>query len=289
LKKFDVVGFGALNVDRLYKVNRIAREEEESFVINFKEACGGSAANTVVGLARLGLKTGFIGKVAKDREGKLLLEDFRREGVNTEGVIIAEQGRSGVVLGFVDQKGERALYVDPGVNDQIEFSEIKLEYARNTRILHLTSFVGEKSFNAQKKLVDALPSSVLVSFDPGILYARKGLAALKSLIERTYIILPNETELRLLTGKDYEAGAKALINEGLKIVVVKLGEKGCYVTNGEESHLIKPFKAEALIKNKNLKECGKLGNLVAAYCIAKIGARTGLPTLKKLKTYSTEL
>jgi len=300
LKKFDVVGFGALNVDRLYKVNRIAREEEESFVINFKEACGGSAANTVVGLARLGLKTGFIGKVAKDREGKLLLEDFRREGVNTEGVIIAEQGRSGVVLGFVDQKGERALYVDPGVNDQIEFSEIKLEYARNTRILHLTSFVGEKSFNAQKKLVDALPSSVLVSFDPGILYARKGLAALKSLIERTYIILPNETELRLLTGKDYEAGAKALINEGLKIVVVKLGEKGCYVTNGEESHLIKPFKAEAvdttgagdafnagflygLIKNKNLKECGKLGNLVAAYCIAKIGARTGLPTLKKLK------
>ncbi|RLI17388.1 carbohydrate kinase family protein, partial [Candidatus Bathyarchaeota archaeon] len=58
MKKFDVIGFGALNVDRLYKVNRIAHEDEESFVKEYFEACGGSAANTIVGLARLGLKTG---------------------------------------------------------------------------------------------------------------------------------------------------------------------------------------------------------------------------------------
>ncbi len=59
-KTFHVVGFGALNVDKLYRVNKIAHEDEESFIIDFMEACGGSAANTIVGLARLGLKTGFM-------------------------------------------------------------------------------------------------------------------------------------------------------------------------------------------------------------------------------------
>jgi ribokinase len=62
MRKLDVVGFGALNLDRLYKVDRIAAAEEESFVVDYSEACGGSAANTVVGVARLGYHAGFIGK-----------------------------------------------------------------------------------------------------------------------------------------------------------------------------------------------------------------------------------
>jgi ribokinase len=65
----DVVGFGALNVDKLFKVNRIAGAEEESFIEDRSETCGGSAANTVVGLARLGCRVGFIGKVGNDDEG----------------------------------------------------------------------------------------------------------------------------------------------------------------------------------------------------------------------------
>ncbi len=78
MTKFDVVGFGALNVDVLFKVDRLAKAEEESFVEDYTEACGGSAANTIVALARLGCKTGFIGKVADDREGKLQIDCFNK-------------------------------------------------------------------------------------------------------------------------------------------------------------------------------------------------------------------
>ncbi len=117
----DIICFGALNMDKLYRVNRIAREEEESVITSFKASPGGSAANTAVGLARLGIKTGYIGKVSNDREGKLLLGNFKTEGVDTRGIIVSKEGRSGVVIGFVDEKGERALYVDTGVNDAIEF------------------------------------------------------------------------------------------------------------------------------------------------------------------------
>ncbi len=296
---FDVIGFGALNVDKLYKVNMIAGEEEEGFVIDSKESPGGSAANTVVGLARLELKTGYIGKVAEDREGRLLLNDFRKENVDTRGIIISKKGRSGIVMGYVDGKGERALYVDPGVNNWLEFKEINLDYTADTEFLHLTSFVGEKPFEAQKRLMNQL-SDVKTSFDPGDLYARKSLTSLKPIIKRTFVMLPNENEIRLLTGKDYEGGSKTLIKEGVDVVAVKLGERGCYVTDGKERHLVEPYEKKVvdttgagdafcagflygLIKRRALYECGRLGNFVAARCISKMGARTRLPRLPDLK------
>jgi len=296
--RFDVICFGALNVDKLYKVNKIASADEESEILDFKESPGGSAANTAVGLARLGVKTGYIGKVATDREGELLVRAFIDEGVNTDGIIISEYGRSGVVIGFVDERGERALYVDPGVNDSLEFHEIDLEYASQADLLHLTSFAGETSFQSQRKLVEALPD-ISVSIDPGMIYARKGLVELKPLIERCLVFFPNRYELRLLTGKDYREGAKILLEEGIKIVAVKLGAQGCYVTDGEENHLIEPFKVKVvdstgagdafcagflygMINNKTLKECGILGNFVASRTLTRMGARNGLPRKEDL-------
>src|SRR5271157_4955449 len=132
MTKFDVVGFGALNVDTLLKVERLAGAEEESFVEDYKESCGGSAANTAVGLARLGCKTGFIGKVANDREGKLQIDCFTSEGVDTDGIIQSTKGKSGSVMGFVDKKGARALYINSGVNDTIEPREINYSYLSQT-------------------------------------------------------------------------------------------------------------------------------------------------------------
>jgi len=297
--KFDVVCFGALNVDRLYRVNRIAREDEHSFIKEFVEAPGGSAANTAVGLARLGLRVGYIGKVADDDEGKFLLNDFKKESVDTRGIAVSKTGISGIVFGFIDKEGSRALYVAPGVNDSLGFEEINSDYAGNTEFLHFTSFVGEKPFTAQKRLLKAV-SGVKFSFDPGELYARRGLKAIRPFLERCYVFSPNENELKLLTGKEYREGSKVLLKEGAKIVAVKLGKKGCYVTDGKESHLIEPYDVKVvdttgagdafcagflygLIKGKDLYECGKLGNFVASKCITQIGARKGLPKLSDLQ------
>lgn len=295
----DVVCFGALNMDKLYRVNRIAREEEESFITGFKESPGGSAANTAVGLARLGLKTGYIGKVSNDREGKLLLNNFKKEGVDTRGITFSRRCRSGTVIGFVDEKGERALYADPGANDALEFEDINLEYAGSAKLLHLTSFVGEKPFRAQKRLVRNL-SDIKVGFDPGELYARKGLAALKPIIRRTFVVFLNSKEMKLLTGKSYREGSEILLNNDINVVVVKLGKMGCYVTDGKEAHLIEPYKVKVmdttgagdafgagflygLTRNEDLHECGRLGNFVASRCIRKMGAREGLPKFSDLK------
>ena len=300
MTKFDVLGFGALNVDLLFKVERLAAAEEESFIEDYKEACGGSAANTVVGLARLGCKVGFIGKVANDSEGKLQLDCFKTEGVDISCIVEATNGKSGSVIGFVDRKGARALYINSGVNDLIEPREIKLDYISQTKFLHLASFVGEKSFRAQKKLLSALPEGVKISFDPGSLYAQKGFAVIEPIIRNSYVLMPNAVELEQLTGEeDYRRGADFMIAMGVKVVAVKLGSKGCYVTDGQERLTVEPFKVKAvdttgagdafcagflygLIHDKSLYECGQLGNFVGSRSVMAMGARLGLPYVKDL-------
>ncbi len=300
MTKFDAIGFGALNVDMLFKVDKLAAAEEESFIEDYKEACGGSAANAVVGLARLGCKVGFIGKVANDREGKMQLDCFKTEGVDTNGIVEATKGRSGSVMGFVDRKGARVLYINSGVNDQVEPREIKWEYVSQTKFLHLSSFVGEKSFRAQKKLLSALPDGVKISFDPGSLYAQKGFAIIEPIIRNSYVFMPNAVELEQLTGEeDYRKGADYMIAMGVKIVAVKLGGKGCYVTDGQERLNVESFKVKTvdttgagdafcagflygLINEKGLYECGQLGNFVASRSVMVMGARAGLPYAKDL-------
>lgn len=298
--RFDAIGFGALNVDKIYRVLRIAHGGEETFVLDFEEAPGGSAANTTVGLARLSLKTGFIGKVGTDHEGQLLLYDFRKEGVNTDGVIVAKEGRSGVVAAYVDKKGQRALYVHPSVNDSIRLEEVDLDYARHTDFMHLTS-LDQKPFEVQKEIVREL-DDVRFSFDPGEIYARMGLPALRSILKRSFVVMPSEAELRMLTGQGWKNGAARLLEQGARIVAVKLGERGCYVTDGRDNHLIAPFKVKVvdttgagdafcsgflygLVKNKDLYDCGRLGNLVASKCITEVGARKGLPRAIDLRRF----
>jgi len=91
-----------------------------------------------------------------------------------------------------------------------------------------------------------------------------------------------------------------MVGKGVKMVAVKLGGDGCYVTDGRERHLIEAFKVKVvdttgagdafcagflygLVNDKRLYECGKLGNFVASRCVMKMGARAGLPFAKDLK------
>jgi len=297
--ELEAICFGALNLDRLYLVDHISCVDEESYILGVIEVPGGSAANTAVGLARLGIKTGYIGKVADDKEGSILLEAFKKEGVDVRGVVVSKEGRSGVVMGYVDLRGNRALYVAPGVNDDLHLSEIDFSYVSAAKIVHLTSFVGDKPFEAQKTLVKSC-RNVKFSLDPGSLYARRGFNGLKDLIENCYVVLPNDKELKQITGlKDYAEGSKRLIDAGVSIVAVKLGSRGCYVTDGDEEYRIKPFAVNVvdttgagdafnagfiygLLRGKSIRECGILGNYVASRCISDRGARNGLPKIADL-------
>lgn len=305
---YHAVGFGAINLDKLYQVNKIAREDDESFIYDLKMSCGGSAANTLIGLSRLGLRTALIGKTAQDQEGEHLLANLKDEGVDIKGVTKSSEGRSGTVMGFVDKKGERALYVDSGVNDQINLEEIDLNLAFNTKVLHLTSFVGG-SKNAQEELLDTLPPEITVSLDPGRIYAEYGAKSLDKILKRTNILLVNLAELKILSENKYkiiEDEIKSLRKFHIDIIVVKLGDKGCYATDGESSYKIDPFPVKCrdttgagdafnagflygYLEGKTLKESCIIGNYVAACCVEDYGGINGLPVYEKLNKNLNEI
>jgi ribokinase len=296
----EVVGFGALNLDRLYKVNRIAGPDEEAHIQEVKESCGGSAANTIIALSRLGLKTGFLGKIGQDREGKMLLQNMKQEGVDTSSIMISRYGRSGTVQGFVDPEGERALYVDSGVNDEILPVEIEKQFKWNPKLIHLSSFVG-KSLEAQKTLMEMVDEAVMVSLDPGMIYAEKRLEVIEDILYRTNILLLNLGELKLLVpgAKNLREKIELLLEYGMDILVVKKGSLGCEVYHGRERYEVNAMQVECCdstgagdafnagfiygyLKGKTMEESAILGNFVASCCIQGEGATNCLPHKNQL-------
>lgn len=300
--KGDVIGFGALNMDKIYSVDRIPQKDDEVFVTGLETHPGGSAANTVMGLARLKMKAGLIGKLGKDDEGDLILQDFQKEGIDTTGIIRSE-GRSGSAMVLVDREGNRSIIVDSGVNDTISCGEINLDYISNFKLLHLTSFIcqrGDESFERQSKLVEDFQGTI--SFDPGMVYARRGVKGLRELLKSTKIFMPNAAELRVLTGENYRQGAARILEEGPSVVAVKLGRKGCYITDGDQEVEVPSDPVSAVdttgagdafnagfifgyLRGFDLKKCGELGNTVAGHCIQYKGARKGLPYLEDISQF----
>ena len=288
----EVVGLGALNYDVLYIVERIAKGGEEMGILNVKKAPGGSAANTIVALSRLGIDTSFVGLVGTDKEGELILEEFVKEGLETE--IRKEAGYTGAAIGFVDAEGERALYIYPGVNDRLGMEHIDMELINNARFLHTSSFVHTKQLELQCELARRIESKL--SFSPGMLCFKYELDDLAELIARSEVLFISASELKsLMLSEDYEKGATKLLNIGAKNVCVTLGERGSYIANSTgESYLIDAYPTDVvdttgagdafaagflygLLHEKGIYESGKLGNLVASFCIREYGCRKGLP------------
>ncbi len=256
----DVIGFGALNVDKLYKVANIAGIDGESFIKGEENNPGGSAANTIIGLSKLGLITSYIGKIAGDEEGDILEYNLMINDVYTNNLIYADKGNSGKVLGFISDDGDRELYVDPGVNDEISIDEINPLNINQTKILHYSSFVGD-SINAQKELLDIIDDSIILSFDPGMLYAEYGVEYIESILKRTNILLINEKELKILFEDYYKEKlninndkelsfrdlAVYLRDDGIDTVVVKRGSQGVYAINKDDFEVKAPaFEVDAV-------------------------------------------
>ncbi len=296
MKQVDIIGIGALNYDRLYAVGKIALGGGEESAGAPTEAPGGSAANTIAGLSRLGIRTGLIGTVGRDKEGDFILADLKKEKVDTSCVRMAE-GQTGAIIGFVDGSGERALYAYPGVNDSLNITKKCERYARSARYVHLSSFVGGDALKAQKKILKV--KGPKISFAPGALYAKK-FRSIKPLIKRSSILFLNREEAELMTKKGYRDAATELAKVGADIVAVTLGNKGCYVLDESGNYSVKAYKSRAIdttgagdafaagflhgiLSGKDIKICAKMGNWAASRCVSRNGAREGLPYKRDLK------
>jgi len=324
MSDIEVIGLGALNIDYLYRVERIL-DDGEAVVEETASFPGGSAANTIYGLAKLGVRAGFAGVLGDDAEGKILLEDFQKVGVDTSQIRVKHGAKTGTTLCLSDRLGRRSLYIIPGANNLLTMDDLNLTYINQARMLHISSFADEGQFKTLLELLDKLDSSIKIGFSPGALYATKGIKALSAILARTYLLFANRDEIRQLTGEDVIAGAGSCLKQGCHITVVTLGggmrleaDKGgshraanatCYIREAENEYVIEPPSQDmvskidttgagdafasgflyGLLKGKGLEECGYLGDIVACLAITKLGTRQGLPTFNQLAHRYREL
>ena len=299
----DVVGLGALNVDMVYEVElasfgleagreRIGSYEEFKGLLELlknkgklrAKSGGGSAANTIYALAKMGFSCGYLGKVGKDEEGNFLLEDLNKIGVDTHKV--KRDKKSGVCLVLLGKSKDRSIIVLPNANDTLVFSELDTDYINEAEFLHMSSFLGKIPFEAQKQI--ASETKAKISFNPGEPHATKGLEELTPILEHTFILFLSQKEGEILTGKDYKEGAKALLNYGIEVIACTLGEKGSYLLSRKEEFEVPPEKVETvdttgagdvyaagflagLLKKLSLSKCARLATKAAAQSIKGYG------------------
>ncbi|MBS7655807.1 carbohydrate kinase family protein [Candidatus Bathyarchaeota archaeon] len=302
-EEFDLIGIGAANVDLIVKIEDFPKLDEEVKILNIQFHGGGSAANVVTGASRLGLKTGFIGNIGKDYFGEFLMKEFEKEQVDASKVNIIEGESSGLALCIVNKLGERVIMVYGGANSKLSSSNIDENYLKKTKALFLSSVEGPKALEAMEYACENAGDAAIF-FDPGCLFASKGLNALKKIISYSTIVKVNEVELKMLTNEEnIVKGAEKIKSLGPKIVLVTLGSEGCYALSDEKEFKtpsfpqFKPidktgagdsFNAGFLtgfLKGWSLEKAVKFGNLIASISITKLGARS-TPSLNELRNYS---
>ena len=317
MSRIEVVGLGAMNMDYLCHVESILQDGEAA-IKEFALSPGGSAANTVYGLAKLGHGAGFIGAVGDDENGQLLTRSLRHAGVDTSRIKVMRGANSGMVVALSDTLGRRSLYVLTGANCLLSLDATDVECVNQAELLHLSSFADSVQFDASIDLVRRLKPSVKISFAPGALYATLGLRNLASVLERTDILFLNRSEIQELTDLDVMAGAEVCLKSGVRTVVVTLGAgmeiqtgKGArrrtvnalsyirdsrreYFIEGNVSNEMKLVEATGAgdafaagflhgwLSKKDWQTCGLLGDLAARFSMRKLGAREGLPTVGQL-------
>lgn len=304
-KNLQAICFGAINLDLIYEVDEkvasilgiepgyeyFKKEDELNEILGLLEkegtfrckSGGGSAANTALALARLGIKTGLIGKVGRDREGDFLLESL--EGVDKRG--IKRAGRSGIALCLLI-KGERSIIIFPNANDSINTEDINEDYAESCDLIHLTSFSGDSPFNAQKTLIAGINPAINISFDPGILYAKRGSSELLPILKKTKIFFPEKKELEILTGKAWKEGAREVIAMGVKVVACSMAEKGSHIFTSDEDFHVDAQRVDVIdttgagdvyaagfiafyLRGKTLKECAVYATTIASRSVTGFG------------------
>jgi ribokinase len=278
----DAIGFGALNIDEFWEVDRDFLErhgldpgseyvrDSESFAFIYPDlnksgkrqtaGPGGSAANTIAALAKMGFNTGFYGAAGR---GDFPYLDELGERANLR--IFPAEKPSGRCLSFLikgDPGRDRTMIISPNANDCLSLADPEPEYFQAGRRLHLSSFVSVQVLDLQTAVVAQLAEKTQVSFDPGILYSRLGAGRLEPILKHTNILFTTAEELSELTGANsIPQAVSSLQSMGVLNVFVKLGAEGIRFFDGERELFQSAVKTSQLIDRTGAGDVAAAGFL----------------------------
>ena len=234
---------GSINMDVMISVPKIPQSGEVVLSDNSSLIPGGKGANQAIGASKLGADVAIIGKIGNDQEGKIIQSTLIENNVNIAGMMIENDVGTGKAYINVPSDGDSSLVVYSGANKRINSDYIyacehlfeKQEYCLvQTEIpLDAVQTVTELSAKHQVKVI-LKPSAIdTISTD---------------ILRNVFIFVPNEKELHNLHKETVSLEEKAayFIQQGVKHVIITLGEKGCYYTDGTQQKYYKSTQFEAV-------------------------------------------
>lgn len=297
-----IVVIGSTNLDIVARVSHLPLPGETVGDGTLFEAYGGKGANQAVAAIRTGGNVSFVGCVGNDAAGMRMIENLNNEGINTDNVRTVDGVPSGTALIFVDENGENSIVVAPGANNSVSTVLVDSieKLIRSADIIILQLEIPYDTVKYICKLAHKLGVKVLLNTAPG----REIEDDILSTID--YLVL-NETELEIisktqLVENNLELLTGELLKKGVKNVIVTLGSKGCYATNGYLAQYIKSFSVEAvdstaagdtfcgalaadILKNGVLLRAIRFANAAAALAVKKMGAQPSIPYLKDIELF----
>ena len=260
------------------------------------EASGGSAANTIAGIAALGGKTAYIGKVADDQLGKVFTHDIRAVGVSYTTPPLEGGLPTARCLIFVTPDAQRTMQTFLGATSQLNPEDVDMNAIKASKVLYLEGYLWDQP-QAKKAMreaaVEAKRAGVKVSLTLSDSFCvARFRDEFKELIKNHVdILFANESEiLSLYEVTDFDAALQA-VRKDAEIAALTRSEKGSVVVNGDEVHVIDAVKGVKVVdttgagdayaagflyaftQGRDLATCGRLGGVMAAEVISHMGPR----------------
>jgi len=269
------------------------------------EMSGGSAANTIVGIANLGARAAYVGKVKDDQIGKLYTHDIRAAGVAYDTKSAAGGPATGCSYILVTPDGERTMNTYLGAAQDLTVADINPAQIEASRIVYLEGYLWDPK-NAKEAFVKAAAIAhgagrqVALTLSDSFCVDRYRDEFLDLMRKGTVdLIFANESELHsLYQTADFDTALKQL-RQDTKLGVVTRSEKGCVVASSDGVVAVPAFPIRelvdttgagdlfaagflfGLVRDAGFENAGRLGGLAAAEVIQHIGARP-LVSLKEL-------
>lgn len=298
-----ILVIGSSNMDLVVQVPRCPAAGETLFGSSFTTNYGGKGANQAVAVARIGSGVTFMTKLGNDTFGQQMRQHFSEEGMDLTHILTDAESPTGTALITVEDKGENRIIVVPGANARLTENDVEsLSAEINSCRFVLTQLeiplptvlhIAEMTSAAGKQLIlNPAPARPLPD----------------SLLQKVFLITPNETEAEILTGirvSDAESARRAALwfrEKGVQQIVITMGSQGAFVFTDDFQGMVPSYKVKAidttaagdvfngaltvaLSEGKTTADAARFGCAASALAVMRPGAQSSIPTRTEIDAF----